>query len=499
MSHNLPDDLLLRLSRTIAVKTALHFPKERWKDLERKAGTVAKKFGYPDIEEFTSYLESSPLTVDQIEILASHLTVSETYFWREPQSFEALEQKILPKLIRSRMQKEKRLRIWSAGCSSGEEPYSIAIALKRLIPDIKDWNITILATDINPRTLKKAMRGIYGKWSFRNAPDWLQGKYFHDREDEKHEILPEIKKMVTFAHLNLAEANYPSPLNNTNAMDIIFCRNVLMYFTGERVKQVIHNLHHSLADGGWLIVSSSELSQQVFSQFTSVNYPGAIVYLKDHQKTKMLKPVPFAEVPQLQKHFHLPLKPVHKIEKIKPVLPEIKKEDIKETESPLPGRSNYEEALNSYSQGSYAEVIDTLEHHAATPEEFVLLIRALANQNKLTEAIAQCERVIAINKLHPGLHFLFATILQEHNQFSKAITSLNHVIYLDPNSVLAYYTMGNIFLRQGGALRAKRSFENALALLKKCNDDDIVPESEGLTAGRLREIINATIKSRVLS
>ena len=137
--------------------------------------------------------------------------------------------------------------------------------------------------------------------------------------------------------------------------------------------------------------------------------------------------------------------------------------------------------------------------HAATPEDFVLLIRALANQNKLTEAIAQCERVIAINKLHPGLHFLFATILQEHNQFSKAITSLNHVIYLDPNSVLAYYTLGNIFLRQGDALRAKRSFENALALLKKCNDDDIVPESEGLTAGRLREIINATIKSRVLS
>ncbi|MDP2364836.1 MAG: chemotaxis protein CheR, partial [Ignavibacteria bacterium] len=94
MSHSLPNDILSQLSSTIAVKTALHFPKERWKDLEHKAGAVAKEFGYADIKEFTSYLQSSSLTVDQIEILASHLTIGETYFWREPQSFEALEQKI---------------------------------------------------------------------------------------------------------------------------------------------------------------------------------------------------------------------------------------------------------------------------------------------------------------------------------------------------------------------------------------------------------------------
>ena len=494
MSHSLPDDILSQLSSTIAVKTALHFPKERWKDLERKAGTVAKEFGYADIKEFTSYLQSSLLTVDQIEILASHLTIGETYFWREPQSFEALEQKILPELIRSRMQKEKRLRIWSAGCSSGEEPYSIAIALKRLIPDIKDWSITILATDINSRILKKAMKGIYGKWSFRNAPGWLQEKYFHHKEDEKYEIHPDIKNMVTFAHLNLAEANYPSPLNNTNAMDIIFCRNVLMYFAEERTKQIAHNLYNSLVDGGWLIVGSSELSQQVFPQFTSVNYPGAIVYLKDHQKTKMPQAVPFVEVPQSQNYFHLPLIPVYKIEEIKPLLPETKKEVIKEIESPLPGQSIYEETLNLYSQGSYAEVIDKLENNAATSEEFILLIKTLANQGKLIEAIAKCEKAFAADKLNPGLHFLFAAILQEHNQISKAITSLNNVIYLDPDFVLAYYTLGNIFLQQGDAQRAKKNFENALALLKKFSDDDIIPESEGLTAGRLKEIIHIMLQ-----
>jgi len=239
MKRNLPDILLSQLSNYIASYLALYFPKDRWDDLERHISSAAIEFGYPDVEKFINHLISSPLTRDHAEMLASHLTINETYFWREPQSFEILEQKILPELIQIRQNDEKRIRIWSAGCSGGEEPYSIAIALRRNIPDIGKWNISILASDISTKILQKAVAGVYSQWSFRSSPGWLKEKYFTEQEKGKFEIVRLVKNMVSFDYLNLAEDVFPSPVNHTNAMDIIFCRNVLMYFTADRVKQII--------------------------------------------------------------------------------------------------------------------------------------------------------------------------------------------------------------------------------------------------------------------
>jgi chemotaxis protein methyltransferase CheR len=185
MKLSIPDNILLQLSEFISSNFALHFPKERWNDLERNIVSASKEFGFSDTEKFIQHIITSPLTRENVEILAANLTINETYFWREPQTFEALEQTIIPELIRSRQNGNKRLRIWSAGCSTGEEPYSIAIALKRTIPDIKNWNISILATDINPRILSRAATGEYAKWSFRGVPKWLKENYFVQKPDNK--------------------------------------------------------------------------------------------------------------------------------------------------------------------------------------------------------------------------------------------------------------------------------------------------------------------------
>lgn len=170
MKNSLPDYLLSGLSTLVAERLALHFPPSRWSDLERMACSASMELGSTDPKSFLERLLSTAVTSGQLEILASHLTVGETYFWRQPQVFDALEERILPELIRLRGSGEKRLRIWSAGCSTGEEPYSIAIALRRAMPAIDDWNITILATDVNPRMLRTAAAGRYAEWSFRNAP-----------------------------------------------------------------------------------------------------------------------------------------------------------------------------------------------------------------------------------------------------------------------------------------------------------------------------------------
>lgn len=497
MKNTLPENTLLQLSEFIANNLALHFPKERWNDLKRNMETAAKEFGYKNVEEFIQRILYSPLTREHIEILTTHLTINETYFWREPHTFEALEQKILPELIRLR-QDEKRIRIWSAGCSTGEEPYSIAIALNRIIPNINDWNITILATDISPHILRKASTGEYGQWSFRSSPPWLKEKYFLQKEKNKFEIIPEIKSMVKFDYLNLADDVFPSPLNNTNAMDIIFCRNVLMYFTQDRFRQVARGLYNSLIQGGYLVVSASELSSQNLTEFMPINVPGMVLYQKTSKKIKDRFKLTLVESPPESASFSIPPKLDHTIEWIKPQPREIKTEVLKTEEIPKQIEPIYEDVLKLYSQGNYTNVIDKLQKDDQTSEEQILLIRAYANQGKLTYALKACEKAIAENKLDPRLHYLYATILQENNQMDETIASLKRAIYLDSNFVLSYYSLGNIYQRLGNVSKAKKYFENVLALLIKCRQEDILFESEGLTAGRLKEIINASIQAGAL-
>ena len=286
MNRKLTEEELSMVCEVIASRMGLHFPKERWAMLSRNLALAATEFGFHKMSGFIQWLLSATLNKDQIEVLASYLTISETYFWREPKVFVAFTDYILPELIRSKdkgkgerkKEKEKKsIRIWSAGCSTGEEPYSIAMALHQTINKIEDWDISILATDINPRAIQKAMSGIYGTWSFRNSPSWLKSTYFHLRGDRKYEIIPEIKKMVTFSCLSLVEM---SAISNASMMDIIFCRNVLMYFTPDWINKIAESFFQTLTDDGWFVVSSCELSSQVFPQFKSVNFPGAVIYRK---------------------------------------------------------------------------------------------------------------------------------------------------------------------------------------------------------------------------
>ena len=497
MKFSLPENTLLQLSDFIASHLALNFPKKRWNDLERNIVSASNEFGYKEVESFIQRIMSSPLTYEHIEILTAHLTNNETYFWREHKTFEVLEQNIFPELIQIR-QEEKRIRIWSAGCSTGEEPYSIAIALSRSIPNIKDWNITILATDISPRILRKATAGVYSQWAFRNSPQWLKENYFLPMENNKFELIPMIKSMVKFEYLNLADDVFPSPINNTNAMDIIFCRNVLMYFTQDRFRQVSRGLYNSLVQGGYFVVSASELSTQNFPEFKPVNVPGMVIYQKTSTKIKDRNKITFIEQPPEPFPIQLPQKSNYPIEWTIPQ--SLKYENIIPDPEVIPKQivPIYEEILKAYSKGDYAEVIDKLENDEQTLDEQILLIRAFANEGNLIEALKICEKTNTANKLDPRLYYLYATILQENNQLNEAVVSLKRAIYLDTNFVLSYYLLGNIYQRLGDVQSAKKSYEIVLSLLNKCSKDEILFESEGLTAGRFKEIINATMQTREL-
>ena len=477
MNHNLTDSELSKVSEVIAARMGLHFPVEKWATLSRNLASAAKEFGFQEMNGFIQWLLSSELSNDQIRILASHLTIAETYFWREPQVFSALTDHILPELIKSKKKGEKSIRIWSAGCSTGEEPYSIAIALHKTIKKIEDWNITILATDINPVALSKAEHGIYDTWSFRNSPAWLKSGYFRHKEDRQYKIIPEIKQMVTFTCLSLVEM---SAIRNSNTMDIIFCRNVLMYFTNEWITKISQNLFHSLSEDGWFVVSSSELSSQVFPQFTPVNFPGAVLYRKtingsafsfpsiDSKEKEVQLTSTFSHPLPISPSPHLPISPSPHL----PIPP-----------SPLLPITH-----------------SSIQKHQAIPEETsterIFAIRSLANQGYLSEALSLCNEAIASYKLSSGLYFLRASILQEQDNYSDAIASLKQTIYIDPDYIMGHFAMGNLFIRLGNTRNANRYLNNALALLGKCEDDDILPESEGLSAKYIKGIILSNMQTQ---
>lgn len=482
-----------QLSEMIATSMGLHFPRERWDDLGRAFKGAADEFGFSDIAACADWLLSTPLDKTRLQVLASHLTVGETYFFREKQTLDALAEHILPELIRSRRGRGQRLRIWSAACCTGEEPYSLAILLHQALPDLRDWHVTITATDINAGFLKKAVAGIYGEWSFRDAPPGLKERYCARTADGRFAILPEIKEMVAFAHLNLVEDVFPSLVTGTNAMDLIFCRNVLMYFTPSQASKVIGNLHRALAGGGWLAVSPSEATKALFPQFTNVNFPGAILFRK-------MDRMPRAEPPQTSpKGMEPPARAIEEPfigEGLATLTPDWEPAPFKK-ESTEPGalRSPLASAESLYGEGRYGDAADTLSTaffgRPMEPAACSLLARALANQGKLAEALAGCDRWIAASKLDPVAHYLRAMVLLELGDPGQARASLRRAVYLHPGFVLAHFALGNLARSLGKAADSEKNYSNTLHLLHGCAAEDELPESEGLTVGRLAEIITS--------
>ncbi len=484
MQITLPYVLVSQLSDLIAMKMGLYYPQKRWADLERAIAAAAPELDMPDTETAARYLLSTSLTRRQIEILACRLTVGETYFFREQKCLDVLEQSILPELIRKCKENNRQLRIWSAGCCTGEEPYSIAILLDRLFKKHgEEWNATILATDINPVFLDRAAEGLYREWAFRGTPGWIKERYFKRKKNGLFEIVPHIRKRVTFSNLNLAEDVYASQATGTRAVDVIFCRNVLMYFSSRAVKRIGQDFHRSLVDHGWLIVSPAEMSSDSFPQFRLHTVSGTGLYQKidSHDvygngnyfsfgpsSDALYKVTSASAPPSSLQGWETPLS----LESMEPhnILPV--------ASSPFTQLTSVQDVAN---QSANQERSNTLYHEA----------RRYADRGDLTRAVKKCEEAIAANKLNPAAYYLLATIHQELGQAQEAMRCLMNTLYLDPDLVLAHFALGSLCLTQGKSQEAERHFDNALSLLNGYSSNDILPDSGGLTAGNLTHFITS--------
>jgi chemotaxis protein methyltransferase CheR len=367
---------------------------------------------------------------------------------------------------------------------------------------LADWNVLLLATDINQDALERAQQGVYGPWSFRQAPPAFQAAYF-TQEDRTFTLLPRIRQRVTFACLNLAGANYPSPLTNTTHMDLILCRNVLIYFPPATTQHVAHRLYDALAEDGWLIVGHAEPSQEVFHRFVSCNFPDTVVYRK--QPPALVSPAPFPPTLWLAQANLPPCRPVAPPQSAlwPPVPPPI---------HPLvtPAQPNvdaryaderYAGALALAAAGEYDQASRQLAALASPPVSDGVaafhLAQLLAGRGKLAEAERWVQVAVEQAPLLAEAHYLHSLLFTEAGQPDAALTALRRCIYVDAAFELAHFSLAALCQQQQQTARALRELQLTVSLLAGRADAEPLRGGDGLLAGRLRQM--ATARMAVLS
>lgn len=468
MNDNISNTVIENINNFIEKKLGLYFSKERFKDLIRGISCAAKQKDIV-LEKYIDLILKNRMSEEDIKILASCLTIGETYFFRDKSLFEIMRRKILPDIINSRKGSTKSLKIWSAGCSSGEEAYSIAILVKELIPEYENWDISIIATDINYKSLDKAKEGIYGEWSFRGVGLDLKNKYFDKVENTRYKLKDSIMKLVKLHRLNLADSNYIVDGKIINNVDIIFCRNVLMYFSISQINQIINRFYNIIINKGWLVVAPTESMFVNDTAFKPVNINNMFLFNKNIGQDNLVK---------IQDN-HIRLKSFS-IEK------EIKKNFVHNS---LYNNDKLKASSDSFIiEGKSSNKL--LSKETVIIEDFEFLCRSSANEGNFQEALKWCEKAISSDKINPYYYYLLASIQQEQENIDEAIISLKKSVYLDSDFIMAYFNLGNLKLKQGRHKEAYKSFENAGMLLNKLSEEDIVPYSEEMTAGMLKQIIS---------
>jgi chemotaxis protein methyltransferase CheR len=272
----LPDDTFRLLRDFIHGYCGIFFDDGSKFLLERRLSRRLEQRQLNSFEEYYHFLRYDRKREEELTILVDNLTTNETYFFRESPQLRAFSEEILPE-FRSRPDGRKTLRIWSAGCSTGEEPYTIAILLLESGDWWRDWQVEILGSDINQRVLHTARKGVYRKGALRaTGPDML-AKYFIEEDKGSFRIIDQVRQLVSFSYLNLLDPFKTSLVNN---MDIIFCRNVIIYFDKEAKKKVIASFFDKIKEGGYLLLGHSESLINISNAFVLRTLKHDMVYQK---------------------------------------------------------------------------------------------------------------------------------------------------------------------------------------------------------------------------
>jgi chemotaxis protein methyltransferase CheR len=409
------------------------------------------------LDGYLRELRESPETSPAWQKLIYTLTIGETYFFRDQSHFRLLREHLLPTFaLQRRLTPKPQLSIWSAGCATGEEPYSIAMTLYESFPDWQRWAINLYGTDLNIASLQAAERGIYRKWSFRHTDDTVRARYFAET-DLGWQINANIKAMVNFRHANLF-AGSPLP-----QMDVIFCRNVLIYIEDEHIHQLEDMFFNTLAPGGWLLLGQAEAIHFRRERWQTHVFPGTVVYQKPEATPRF--------APQLHTQPDLDITHASKPKTI----------------------ANYRDAVRAFQQDDRAEaerlLAELLSQDPQHIQAHILLASIFASRRAMPEAHAHLDRAIKIDSLNADAHYLRALLLLEENKKGDARKEVEAALYCRPTHPLALLMMGNLHAQAGELKRAHRAWEKARTAASILPPNSPISDLSDLTASGLDALI----------
>jgi chemotaxis protein methyltransferase CheR len=278
----LADPYLFRIRDLIYRASGIFQPDNKFYILENRCAKRLEANGVSSFYEYFRLLTTSARREAEIRSLLNEITVGETSFFRNQPQLDAFRKTVLPQLVEAKGRLGNRhLTIWSAGCATGEEPYSLAMLMAEESQGVlRGWTYNILAVDINDNRLEQAREGVYGEYALRGVTPYFLHKYFRAKNGQQ-QVCDEIRSTVTFERLNILD---DSRMVFLKGQDTVFCCNVLIYFGGEPKRRVIQHFHNNINLGGYLFLGHSESLFGINNDFRLLHFPGCVAYRKMSRK-----------------------------------------------------------------------------------------------------------------------------------------------------------------------------------------------------------------------
>ena len=497
---------LERLRVAVADHLGFAFGDDQLEQLGHTLRSRVASLALPDFDAYVARLKSGQHREQETAALAELVTVTETFFCRNQEQIQALVDAVIPQRA---LTEGRRLRIVSAGCASGEEPYSIAIALCEALPDLDDWDVKIFALDVNRRALQQAEQARYGAWSLRATPEPIKSRYFTPAGN-KFALVERVRRLVEFREHNLAD---PEPLFlRALAADAVFCRNVLMYLTPEAMRRVVADLTSALLPGGLLFLGHAETLRGLTHDYHLCHTHGTFYY-----QLKERPPVSSRRRPDTRAS--LPPEPVALpagIEGAKSWFEAIRAAServatLSNAPAPVPGAPHDAAACSpNVLAGSHLNrIFDLVERErfdealalldrlpaaaGAHPDALLLSAVLLTNAGRLADAERACLRLLEADELHAGAHYLTA-LCREHA--GDALGAAEHdriAVHLDPSFAMPHLHAGLVAKRRGALGVARHELEQALMLLEREDTSRLVLFGGGFSRAALTALCRSEL------
>jgi chemotaxis protein methyltransferase CheR len=399
---------------------------------------------------------------EELRQLLPLVTVGKTSFFRDERQFQALDA-LLPGFLARTGDGGQPLRIWSAGCATGEEPYSIAMCCADR--GFQPGQVELLATDVNPEAVGAAARGLYEARRVRDIPTNLLGQHF-DREGDAWRVRASLRRFITAirAH-NLVSVGFPSP--RAGGWDVIFCRNVIIYFDTPTTRRVLEQFHQALAPGGWLFLGYSESLFRLFDGFDLTEVNGAFLYRKPEDGSVRAPPRPprlALSAPPAVRHVQVPTPPAMAPARLPFTEPQ--PPPPPPVEAPLAPQEFLDAAVALFSEGRFGAARELLERHLEQGGEGLAVRLTLANLYGVLrqfDRAGQCyQAALAGEPLSAEAHVFYGIHLLSQAQADGAALELSRALFLDPDMALAHYYLGRCREAQRDPQRARLAYRNAM-------------------------------------